>query len=301
MKIGYIGLGKMGFNMAQLLKEQGYKVIVYNRSPDPVYEAVNLGIEGSFSLQELVSKVGRPGVFWLMVPHGAVDEVLSQLKPLLEEGNVIIDGGNSFFEDTVRRSRELNLKGIDMLDAGVSGGPEGARQGSSIMVGGQKEVFDDLEELFSDLSVDDGYAYVGRSGAGHFVKMVHNGIEYGMMQALAEGFDILKNSDFNLKFEDVLKPYANGSVIESRLVDWLAQGYEKYGQELEEVSGKAKELGEGRWTYETAKKMGIPVKVIEQALKAREKSRKKPNYQGKIITLLRSEFGGHNIKDDENN
>jgi len=187
MKLGYIGLGKMGYNMVELLLDRKHDVVVYNRSEEPVRKIAQRGARPAGSLKELVSALVPPRLVWIMVPYQAVDPVLKELMPLLAKGDTVIDGGNSPYKESIRRSKELEARGIDFLDAGVSGGPAGARSGACIMAGGRKEVFQKFEALFRDLSVPDGYGYMGRSGAGHFVKMVHNGIEYGMMQALAEG------------------------------------------------------------------------------------------------------------------
>src|SRR3989344_8154571 len=231
-----------------------------------------------------------------MVPSDAVTEVLNQLKPYVSAGDVIIDGGNTYYKDSIFHAKEFEKLGVAYLDAGVNGGPDCARNGTSIMVGGLKQAFDQFEPLFMDLTVKNGYAHFGKSGSGHFVKMVHNGIEYGMMQAIAEGFDVLKSSEFNLNLEDAVKTYANGSVISSRLIDWLGSAFEKYGQELEQVTGSAGQLGEGAWTLKTAEEAGIRAKVIKESIEARNYSQTNPNYQGKIIAALRGEFGGHAVK-----
>lgn len=296
MKIGYIGLGKMGLGMTARLVEKGHEVIVFNRSPEPVEKAKKLGADGVRSLEELADRVGNPGIYWIMVSHNAVDVVLEKLIKHLSQEDVVIDGGNSFYKDSRRRYEKLSKKGIRFLDVGVSGGPKGARNGAAVMVGGDKDLYKDLEELFEDISVENGYSYIGKSGAGHFAKMVHNGIEYGMMQSIAEGFEVLKNSEFDIVFEDLLKPYQHGSVIESRLLEWLGSAFEKYGEDLHNISGTAEHSGEGQWTVETAKEMDIEVKVIEEALKARVRSEKEPNYQARIISALRGEFGGHKVQ-----
>ena len=302
MQIGYIGLGKMGLNMVTLMLEKGHSVVAFNLSPEPIQKAVELGAVGAESLEDLSNKLTETRVFWLMVPHGAVDSVLADLSQHLREGDVVIDGGNSFYKDSMRRGADLAKSDVSYLDAGISGGPEGARNGASVMVGGSKEHFDRLEQLFADISVENGYAYIGKSGAGHFVKMVHNGIEYGMMQAIAEGFDVMRKSEFDLDFREVMKPYKNGSVISSSLVNWLDDAFEEYGNDLEKISDKASHLGEGQWTVETAEELGIPVKVIKESLQARIDSQSNPNFQARLISAMRGEFGGHPVlKDDGNN
>jgi 6-phosphogluconate dehydrogenase len=298
MQIGYIGLGKMGYNMATRLLNKGYNVVAYNRSKDPLVKIEQAGATTAKSLPELCQKLSKPRLIWVMVPNSAIEEVLNDLIPNLSKSDTVIDGGNTFYKDTVARAKRLEKLEINLLDAGVSGGPSGALNGASIMVGGEKHVFEKYENLFKDLSVENGYAYLGKSGAGHFVKMVHNGIEYGMMQAIAEGFDILKSSEFNLDLNKVLMPYNNGSVIESRLIGWLKSAYAKHSLNLEGISGKAAHSGEGLWTIKTAREMGVDVEVIEQSFKARLKSQKSPSYQGKIIQALRGEFGGHHVRKD---
>jgi 6-phosphogluconate dehydrogenase len=297
MKIGYIGLGKMGFNMAELLLEKGHSIVVFNRSPEPVQRIAARGAKPADSIRALVNALATPRLIWIMVPHQAVDAVLNELAPLLAQGDTIIDGGNSPYKESIRRFQELQAKGIDFLDAGVSGGPAGARTGACIMVGGRREVYQRFEKLFQDLSADRGYGYMGTSGAGHFVKMVHNGIEYGMMQALAEGFSIMKRSAFDLDLTRIAELYNRRSVIESRLVGWLKNAYEQYGRDLDGISGSAAQSGEGRWTVDAANELGVPTPVIKGALDFRLESQNKPTYAGKVISALRNQFGGHEVKE----
>lgn len=300
MHITYIGLGKMGLNMITRLLEKGHSISAY----DPLEEARNaaekLGVTTFSSIASLVENSTSPRTIWVMVPHTNVDDVLAEVQPLLTKGDTIIEGGNSPFKETIRRSKEFESKGIHFLDAGVSGGPGGARNGACVMVGGKKETFDTYENLFKDIAAQDGYAYVGNAGAGHFVKMVHNGIEYGMMQALAEGFDILQHAEFEkpLPLVDIAKLYNHGSVIESRLVGWLLSGFEEYGEELENITGSARASGEGLWTVETAKEMNISTPVIENSVFVRDASQKKPSYQGQLLSVMRNQFGGHSASQD---
>lgn len=293
MHITYIGLGKMGRNMVERLLAKGHTVTAFDPDENARVEAVALGAKVADSLAGLMEKTSSPRTVWLMVPHQAVDNVLNDLAPHLVPGDTVIEGGNSPFKQTIERAREHTTRNIRFLDAGVSGGPGGAKDGACIMVGGDKAVFDEYEQLFKDLSVEGGYAYMGKHGAGHFVKMVHNGIEYGMMQALAEGFDVMQKSEFDLDLIEVARLYNHGSVIESKLVGWLHSGFLTYGQDLAEITGSASASGEGLWTVETAKEMGIDVSVIEDSLKAREKSQKDPSYQGQLISVMRNQFGGH--------
>ncbi len=296
MKLGYIGLGKMGYNMAERLLEKGHQLVVFNRSEDPVKRISKQGAQPAASLQALVTALEPPRLIWLMVPYQAVEEIINGLVPVLQKGDTVIDGGNSPYKESMRRARELEQRGIDFLDAGVSGGPAGARNGACIMVGGKKEIFKKHEKLFQDLSVEKGYGYMGKSGAGHFVKMVHNGIEYGMMQALAEGFAVMKSSSFDLDLTAVADLYNHKSVIESRLVGWLKNAFEQYGRDLSEIAGSVAQSGEGMWTVEAAKEFGVPVPIIEGALDFRVESQSTPSYTGKIVSALRHQFGGHKVK-----
>lgn len=295
MKLGYIGLGKMGYNMVELLLDKGHKVVAYNRTAGPVQKIAQRGAQPADSIQALVAALTPPRLVWLMVPHQAVDDVLQEIVPLLTKNDVVIDGGNSPYRETIRRAADLEKNGIDFLDAGISGGPGGARTGACIMIGGKKEVFLKHEQLFRDLSVEKGYAYFGTSGAGHFVKMVHNGIEYGMMQALAEGVAVLKASPFGLDMVKIADLYNHRSVIESRLVGWLKTAFEQYGTDLKDISGSVAQSGEGMWTVDAAKELGIPVPIIKGALDFRLQSQKSPSYTGQVVSALRHQFGGHEV------
>ena len=297
MQIAYIGLGKMGLNMVTRMIEHGHSVVAFDPNEEARKQAEEIGATTAESLAELVKAVEAPRNIWLMVPHQAVEDVLDELAPLIDEGDTIIEGGNSPFKETMRRAQAHEERGVHFLDAGVSGGPGGARSGACIMVGGERETYEKYADLFKDLSVEDGYAYMGKHGAGHYVKMVHNGIEYGMMQALAEGFDLMKQSDFDLPLTDIARLYNHGSVIESKLVGWLLSGFEKYSDDLTGITGSASASGEGLWTVETAKEDGVPVAVIEDSLKARELSQKNPSYQGQLISVMRNQFGGHDAAD----
>ncbi|MHB8651824.1 MAG: phosphogluconate dehydrogenase (NAD(+)-dependent, decarboxylating) [Minisyncoccota bacterium] len=295
--IGYIGLGKMGRNMVErLLGGKGWGVVAYDALPANVALAAKLGAEGAVSPQAVVERLVSPRFVWIMVPHGAVDDVLTQITPYLETGDTVVDGGNSNFKDTMRRAEALGAQGVHYLDVGTSGGPGGAKEGACVMIGGEKKVFETNEELFRDIAAPDAYAYMGASGAGHFVKMVHNGIEYGMMQAIAEGFDVLRASPFDLDLVEVAHIYNNKSVIESRLTRWLEEGFRKEGTGLAEISGSVSASGEGLWTVQTASDLGVAVPVIERSLRFREESQKKPSYAGKVLSLLRNQFGGHEVQ-----
>jgi len=298
MKLGYIGLGKMGLGMVENLIEHGHEVVATNRSEPAIKEAEKAGAIGAYSLQEVVEGLSdqEKNIIWLMVPWQAVDDVLQELVPLLKDGDLIIDGGNSPYQETIRRSKELVDKGITFMDIGVSGGPGGARNGACMMVGGSKVDYELLENLIADLCVENGYGYMGNHGAGHFVKMVHNGIEYGMMQAIGEGFEVMKKApEFDIDLESVVGVYNHGSVIESSLIGWLADGFKKYGTDLEEVSGEVSHSGEGLWTVEAAKRNNIPVPIIEGSLNFREESQGNPSYTGKVVSVQRNMFGGHDV------
>lgn len=296
MKLGYVGLGKMGLNMVLRLLEKGHQLVVFDASSQNMELAKKTGAEASVSLEELAGKLQAPRLIWIMVPYAEVDSVLEKITPFLSSGDTVIDGGNSPYKESERRSKELAEKGIHFLDAGVSGGPHGAREGACVMVGGEPEVFQKYADIFRDIAVEGGYGYMGKAGAGHFVKMIHNGIEYGMMQALAEGFSILKSAEFGFNLKNIADLYNHRSVIESRLVGWLKDAYEKYGAELQDVSGVAAHTGEGAWTVETAKELGVPVPIIKNSLEFRIASKKNPNYSGKILSALRNQFGGHEAK-----
>ncbi len=295
--VGIIGLGKMGAGLARNARDKGWTVVGFNRSAASVKELSREGIVPAYTLPELVAALPCPRTLWLMVPHQSVDAVLEELMPLLSPLDTIIEGGNSPYLDSIRRHAKANERGIGFLDAGVSGGPSGARTGACIMVGGDRVLYERYENLFRDLSVPEGYLYAGGPGAGHFVKMVHNGIEYGMMQAIAEGFEIIKRSSLNIAVGPVAELYNHGSVIESRLIRWLAQAYAKAGPELSEYSGSVAASGEGAWTVEEARRLGVPALIIEGALNFRTQSQQSPSYAGRVLSALRNQFGGHDTRE----
>lgn len=286
----------MGMGMVKLLLEKGHEVVATDPNETARKEAEAAGAETVISLAEFKEKLPGEKFIWIMVPHNIVDTVLSDLSSVLMTGDVIMDGGNSNFKETVRRGNELKNKGLIFMDVGVSGGPGGARNGACMMIGGAQDKFEKYEQLFKDLSVKDGYAYMGETGAGHFTKMVHNGIEYGMMQAIGEGFEILKASEFNIDLEEASRIYNTGSVIESRLVGWLQSGYKEEGVELSAISGEVSHSGEGLWTVEEAKEKNIAAPVIEASLEFRIDSTGNPSYTGQVVSALRNQFGGHSVK-----
>lgn len=299
-EIGIIGLGKMGANMGRRLIEKGWRVAGYNLTPEPTQALQKEGLIPAFSLKELTQRLSAtPKVIWLMVPAGKpVDEVLFGQEGLihhLQAGDIIIDGGNSYYQDAVLRAKKLKKYGIHFMDCGTSGGPGGARNGACLMIGGTRKEFERLETLFRDLAMPNAYQFFEGQGAGHFVKMVHNGIEYGMMQAIAEGFAIMKKSAFKLDLTRVSDVYNHGSVIESRLIGWLKDAFVQYGENLAAISGQVDHSGEGTWTVKTAKSMKLKAKVIEEALNFRMDSAKHPNYTGQLVSALRGQFGGHPV------
>jgi 6-phosphogluconate dehydrogenase len=292
-ELGFIGLGRMGLNMTTLLVEKGYRVIGYNQSEEPLQAAREAGITVVSSPRELIATLPSPRVVWLMVPSGAVDSVLEEITPLLEAGDTVIDGGNSFYQDSIRRHKELQESRIDFLDVGTSGGMQGARYGASIMIGGSTEVFSRHEHIFKALAAPMGYARVGNEGAGHFVKMVHNGIEYGMMGAIAEGMTILHEHEemFGIDLKEVFKPYEHESIITSKLVSWLREAYEE-GQ-IEAIKGEVPQ-GETEFEMEHITTLG-DVKVLEAALAQRKQTRVSESYLGKLVAAMRNQFGGHKV------
>jgi len=293
-KLGYIGLGKMGFNMVERLAGKGYEMVATDVNPKAVAKLAAIGVIGASNAAQVVRQAGEKGkrVIWIMVPHQFVDSVLADIYPELTKGDMVIDGGNSPFNDSIERGDKLEKIGVHYIDAGISGGPEGAKNGACVMVGGDRQAYNKVEGLFKDIASKDAYKYMGKRGAGHFVKMVHNGIEYGMMESIAEGFNLMKASDFELNMIDVADIYQHRSVVESRLVGWLKKGFEEYGEDLAEVSGSAGSLGEGAWTIKAAEALGIEAHSVEHALKARLDSQKNPSYGGKLIQTMRIMFGG---------
>ena len=298
-ELGVAGLGKMGSNLAFNLVDKGWKVVGFNRTIEVTRGLMERGIVEAATLKEMARLLEPPRVVWLMVKAGdAVDEVLFGKEGLvnhLERGDTVIDGGNSFYKDSVKRARRLKEKGITFVDIGISGGPEGARSGACLMVGGTREAYERLLPLYLDVTAFQGVQYFEGSGAGHFVKMVHNGIEYGIMQAIAEGFAVLRNAEYSLNLEDAAEVYNHGSVIESRLMEWLGKAFEVHGVDLKDVSGTVAHTGEGEWTVKTARELGLKTKIIEEAVNFRIESQDNPSYTGKILSALREQFGGHSV------
>lgn len=300
MELGMIGLGRMGANMVERLLKGGHSVVGYARTPEKVNRIVHEGAVGAHSLEELVSKLSPRRVIWLMIPAGdPVDKTIQALIPLLDKDDVIIDGGNSFYKDTLRRAETLKQKNIHYVDAGTSGGIWGLAEGYSLMVGGEKEIVEFLHPIFETLAPasDKGWSYVGPNGAGHFVKMVHNGIEYGMMQAYAEGFALLKQKEeFNLDLHQIAEVWRYGSVIRSWLLD-LASEALKENPNLEGIESYVSESGEGRWAVLEAIEQHMAAPVITSSLLQRFLSQEEESFSNKLLAILRKKFGGHAIKE----
>ncbi|GJL77241.1 MAG: 6-phosphogluconate dehydrogenase [Nitrospinaceae bacterium] len=296
MKIGFVGLGKMGSNMVERLLNGGHEAAVYDRSLEAVDALAGKGATGSRSLTELVENLPDRKVVWLMVPAGKpVDETIAELTPMLKDGGVIIDGGNSNWRETQTRAKDLEARGIDYIDCGTSGGVWGLKNGYCLMAGGKDSVCRELEPVFNTLAPPDGYLYCGTSGAGHFVKMVHNGIEYGMMQAYAEGFEIMEKSPFDLDILGISKVWQRGSVVRSWLLELAELAFQE-DPKLSAVKSYVQDSGEGRWTVQAAMDFDVPAPVITMSLLARFQSRQTDSFAMKVLAALRNQFGGHSIK-----
>ncbi|MEW9700412.1 phosphogluconate dehydrogenase (NAD(+)-dependent, decarboxylating) [Paenibacillus sp. SI8] len=295
MKLGMIGLGKMGYNLVQNLLLHQHQVVVHDVNPEPGKKLAGLGAEFAASIDEVISKLQSPRIVWIMVPAGKiVDHVIETLVPMLEQGDIIIDGGNSHYKESLARAEKLNAHGIRFFDAGTSGGTEGAAHGGCFMIGGDKETFTTIEPLFQAIAVDKGYLYAGKNGSGHFLKMIHNGIEYGMMQSIAEGFELLSKSDFEYNYEDVARVWSNGSVIRSWLMELTEKAFSK-DPNLDGIRGVMKSSGEGKWTVETALDLEASTPVIALSLLMRYRSLETDTFHGKVVAALRNEFGGHAV------
>ena len=296
MQIALIGLGKMGFNLGLNMHKHQHEVLAFDLNQQTVETMKQKGLTTAGSIEQLVHNMSGRRVIWMMIPAGeAVDLTIQELLPLLRAGDILIDGGNSNYKDSVRRAKELEASGIDLLDCGTSGGTDGALNGICAMIGGRKEAFAFCEGLFKDLSVPQGYLYCGPSGAGHFVKMIHNGIEYGMMQSIAEGFEILHKSEFNLDLKSVAGVWNHGSVVRSWLMELTESALSK-DPKLASIKGIMHSSGEGKWTLETALEKQIATPVIALSLLMRYRSLEDDTFSGKIIAALRNEFGGHAVE-----
>jgi len=297
MQLGFIGLGRMGANMCRRLIKDGHHVVAYNRTPEKTKELAGEGAEAAFTIAELVQKLEKPRVAWIMVPAGdATEAQVNELLLHLEAGDTIVDGGNTNFHDDVRRHGELAAKGIRYVDAGVSGGVWGLANGFCLMVGGEPDAVQPIEPIFRSLAPVDGYLHTGGPGSGHYVKMVHNGIEYGLMQAYAEGFEILHASDYELNLGAISELWNHGSVVRSWLLELAVLAFQSNGQDLEHLKGWGADSGEGRWTVQEAIDHDVPAPVITLSLLTRLRSRQDDSYGAKVLAALRNEFGGHAVK-----
>ncbi len=299
MQIGIIGLGKMGFNLALNLKRNTYAVVAQDVNTDFVEKIGQEGIETAYTVGELCQKLTGRRVIWLMVPAGEiVDSVIQSLLPFLAKNDIIIDGGNSNYKDSKRRYTQLKEQGISFLDCGTSGGTSGALHGACTMIGGDATVFDYVAEVFKAISVENGFLYTGASGSGHFTKMVHNGIEYGMMQSIAEGFEVFEHSEFDIDFEKTAKLFNHGSVVRSWLMELTENAFSK-DPKLNGIKGIMHSSGEGKWTLETALDLGVPTPVIALSIMMRYRSQMQDTFSGKVVAALRNEFGGHAVEKNE--
>ncbi|MDM5297159.1 decarboxylating 6-phosphogluconate dehydrogenase [Bacillus pumilus] len=295
MNIGFIGLGKMGFNLGKNLIDQKYSVTAYDVNQIAVDELQNYGAKGASTIIDLVHSLTTPRICWIMVPHAVVDDVLDELKPLLDPGDIVIEAGNSHYKQSIHRYEQFKEKGVHYMDVGTSGGIEGARNGACYMIGGDPDAWSIVEPIFKDTSVDNGYIYAGKAGSGHFLKMVHNGIEYGMMAAIGEGFEVLEKSAFDFAYDEVAKVWNNGSVIRSWLMELTEKAFVADGK-LETIQGVMHSSGEGKWTVETALDLQAATPVIAMSLLMRYRSLDQDSFTGKVVAALRNEFGGHAVE-----
>ena len=296
MKVGLVGLGKMGYNLGINMMEHGHQVAAFDQNAQAREKFSQQGGQITTSLSELLTSLDAPKIIWLMVPQGQiVDDLLAKLTPQLDAGDIIIEGGNSHYKDSMRRAKELSESGIHFFDVGTSGGMEGARNGACYMVGGDRDVFSHIEPLFRDTAVEGGYIYTGKSGSGHFSKMVHNGIEYGMMQAIGEGFEILQKSEFAYDFAKLAHTWSNGSVIRGWLMELTESAFGKDAN-LEAIRGVMHSSGEGKWTVQEALDLQVSAPVIALSLMMRYRSLEDDTFTGKVVAALRNEFGGHAVE-----
>jgi len=300
MELAMVGLGRMGMNMLERLAKGGHTVYGYDTSPDKVPEVEKRGGKGVTDLAQAIGQQKQtPKVVWIMVPQGKpVDDTIAQLRGVLSKGDVIIDGGNSYFKDTVKRSKELEEAGIYYVDCGTSGGVWGLKEGYCLMMGGDPDIVKHCEPIFKTLAPPDGYVYCGAAGSGHYVKMVHNGIEYGMLQSYGEGFDILHASEYKLDLTAIASAWRYGSVVRSWLLDLLVLAF-RSDENLQRIRGYVEDSGEGRWTILEAIDHNVPAPVITASLYERFHSREDENFAAKVIASLRNEFGGHAVRSIE--
>jgi 6-phosphogluconate dehydrogenase len=296
MELGFIGLGRMGMNMVIRLVRGGHRVVVYNRSPEKVREATGHGAVGASSVADLVAQLARPRAVWVMVPAGAVtQEMIDTVARHLDRDDIVIDGGNTNFHDDVRRAEALKQLGLRYMDVGTSGGVWGLQVGYCLMIGGEAAVFRHLEPLFKTLAPENGYGHMGAHGAGHYVKMVHNGIEYGMMQAIAEGFALMHKSPYGLDLTRIANLWMQGSVVRSWLVELAGRALSE-DPTLQKIRGWVEDSGEGRWTVQDAIDQSVPAWTITAALFTRFRSREDDSFADRMLAALRNQFGGHAVR-----
>lgn len=299
MEIGLIGLGKMGLNLAKNMRDHQIEVVAFDLFAEARQAATKAQIKTVTDLQSLVKGLTQPRIVWSMLPAGKpTDDTIKELSELLDEDDVVIDGGNSFYQDSIRHAEILKERGIHFFDVGTSGGKTGARQNGNFMIGGPQAIFARIEPLFKAIAAEDGYLYTGKAGSGHYLKMVHNGIEYGMMQAIGEGFEVLSESQFDYDNEAVAKVWNHGSVVRSWLME-LAQDAFSKDANLDEIKGVMHSSGEGAWTVQEALRLRVPTPVISSALMMRYRSEKDDTMTGKVVAALRNEFGGHAVDHQE--
>lgn len=296
MQLGMVGLGRMGAGMSQRLLQDGHQVAVYDRSQDAMKALAGKGATPNNSLQDLGQRLKPPRIVWLMIPSGPpIDDTIQQLQSTLSPGDIVIDGGNSNFHDSVRRSEALQSQQIEFLDVGVSGGVWGLKEGFCLMIGGKEPVYKTVEPIFKSLAPPEGYAYVGPAGAGHYSKMVHNGIEYSLLQGYAEGFEILKASPYNYDLRQLSSLWNHGSVIRSWLLELAEDAFQR-DPNLDHIRGYVEDTGEGRWTLEEAIEHAVPAPALAMSLFMRFRSRQEDSFAAKVLAALRNEFGGHAVK-----
>ncbi len=299
MEIAILGLGRMGGNMVRRLRRDDHRVIAWNRSPEPVREAEGHGAIGSYTLDEMLGHLSAPRVIWMMVPHGdPVDTMIGDLLPRLDSGDILIDGGNSNWKKSVERSERVRAAGVNYLDIGVSGGIWGLEIGYCLMIGGDEPSFKHVEPAFQTLAPENGYRLVGPNGAGHFAKMIHNGIEYGMMQAYAEGFELMDASPYDYDLHGIADLWNSGSVVRSWLLELAGRAFAE-DPDMEAIRGYVEDSGEGRWTIEQSIDTAVPAPVLTLALMMRFRSRQEDSYSARVVAALRKEFGGHAVKSSE--
>jgi 6-phosphogluconate dehydrogenase len=299
MNMGIVGLGRMGMGIGTRLVRDGHAISGFDVTPAKKSDAVTNGISWMDSIRSLAAALPAPKIIWLMVPSGQpVDDAIADVLHVLSEGDVIIDGGNSYFKDSIRRSEECSRSGVSFIDCGVSGGVWGLEEGFCLMAGGDKDAFDKIEPILKSLAPKNGYRHVGPSGAGHFVKMVHNGVEYGMLQAYGEGFEIMHASQFDLDLKSISELWNSGSVVRSWLLELATHAFDK-SPNLDEIAGWVEDTGEGRWTVQQAIDSNVPAPVITLSLLERLRSRQPESFSAKVIAALRQQFGGHAVKREE--